>query len=141
MKRVLFVEDDGLIYDTIEKKLIENFKTERVSSYAAAKGRWGREEENYDCIVLDLQINPLGLELDQIDLYTPLYGLAVLEAFTEGKSDDQKRKIRKKTIIYSGFTSTLYSGKFDLKDLLVISKSAGSIKEVVRKIMDICSES
>ncbi len=90
MKRVLFVEDDGLIYETIKNKLIGNFDTCRVSTFAAAKGRWKRENENYDCIVLDLQINPLGISPKDDDKYAPLYGMAVLDAFSEGKSEEER---------------------------------------------------
>lgn len=84
--KVLIVEDDGIIYETIRNELDSDFETTQASSYAAAIGRWEREKESFDCIVLDLLINPLGLELKEIDEYTPLFGMAVLDAFTKEKA-------------------------------------------------------
>lgn len=139
MKKVLVVEDDGVIYNTIENELDSNFETIQVSSYAAAKGRWQRENEMFDCIVLDLHINPLGLDLKEIDRYAPLYGMAVLDAFTEGKDEDEKARIRKNTIIYSGYTGELRYKGIDLKDLRIIAKEGNSIAEVIKQIKGICS--
>lgn len=64
--KVLIVEDDGIIYETIRNELDSDFETTQASSYAAAIGRWEREKESFDCIVLDLLINPLGLELKKL---------------------------------------------------------------------------
>lgn len=139
MKKVLFVEDDGIVYDEIKKELENNFDLVRVSSYAAATGRWEREGETFDCIVLDLQINPLGLNLIDNDKYAPLFGMAVLDAFTEGKSKEEKENIRKKTIIYSGYTGELTYKGFDVKNIEVIAKAGNSITDVVHCIKNICS--
>lgn len=139
MKRVLIVEDDGIVYEEIKNELGEGFETVRVSSYATAKGRWNREGQTFHCIVLDLLISPLGLTLEQTDIYTPLFGLAVLDAFTEGKSKDEIAQIRKKTIVYSGYTGELYRRNFNITNLEVIAKTGNSIAEVVNRIKVICS--
>lgn len=141
MKKVLVVEDDGVMYNTIKNELDSNYTTIRVSSYAAAKGRWKRENELFDCIVLDLHINPLGLDLKEIDRYAPLYGMAVLDAFTEGKNEDEKAQIREKTIIYSGYTGELRYKGFDVKHLRIIAKEGNSIAEAINQIKGICSRS
>lgn len=141
MKRVLIIEDNGIVYNTIKEELGGDFETVRVSSYATAKGRWERERETFDCIVLDLQINPLGLELKEIDKYAPLYGLAVLDAFSEGKSEDEKTQIRRKTIIYSGYTGELRYRNCNIKNLEIIAKEENSITDVINRINGICSRS
>lgn len=139
MKKVLIVEDEGLVYNEIKNELGSDFEPVRVSNYAAAKGRWDRENGLFDCVVLDLHINPLGLGLKDIDKYSPCYGMAVLAAFTEGKSEEEKAKIQKKTIIYSGFTRELNSRDFDRKNVEIIPKKEDSITNVVNLIKRICS--
>lgn len=139
MKRVLIIEDDGIVYNTIKEELGGDFETVRVSSYAAAKGRWEREGGTFDCILLDLQINPLGLDLKEIDKYAPLYGLAVLDAFSEGKSEEEKTQIRRKTIIYSGYTGELRYRNCNINNLEIIAKEENSITEVINRINRVCS--
>lgn len=141
MKRVLIVEDNGLIYNAIKEDLGDDFETIRASNYAAAKGRWKRENEAFDCIVLDLHINPLGLDLKETDKYDPLYGMAVLDAFREEKSEEEKMKIDKKTIIYSGYSEFLRNMNFDIKNIEIIAKSGESIQKVIKQIKSICSRS
>lgn len=141
MKRVLFVEDDGIMYNTIKDELGSDYETVQTSSFAAAKGRWNREKDSFDCIVLDLLINPLGLELQKIDMYAPLFGMAVLDCFTEGLSGVESIQIRKKTIIYSGYTSELRYRGFNVKNIEIIAKEANSIEEIVKIIKRICSKS
>ena len=139
-RKVLIVEDDGMIYETIRNELDSDFETVRASSYAAAIGRWEKEKESFDCIVLDLLINPLGLGLEEIDEYTPLFGMAVLDAFTKEKSEEEMLQIRKKTIIYSGYTRELRTRKFDTNNLEIIAKEGNSIKELIKRIKAICSK-
>lgn len=139
-RKVLIVEDDGIIFETIQNELGSNFETVRTSSYAAAIGRWEKEGESFDCIVLDLLINPLGLGLKENDEYTPLFGMAVLNAFTKGKSKEEIFQIRKKTVIYSGYTHELRYRDFDVKDVKIIVKEGNSIKELIQSIKTICSK-
>ena len=139
-RKVLIIEDDGIIYETIRNELDSDFETVRASSYAAAIGRWEKEKESFDCIVLDLLINPLGLELKEIDEYTPLFGMAVLNAFTKEKSKEEVLQIRRKTIIYSGYTRELRTRKFDTNNLEIIAKEGNSIKKLIERIKTICSK-
>lgn len=138
--KVLIVEDNGIIYETIKNELNSDFETVRVSNYAAAIGRWKREGESFNCIVLDLLINPLGLELKEIDEYTPLFGMAVLDAFTKEKSKEEVLQIRRKTIIYSGYIRELRDRNFDTKNLEIIAKEGNSITELIKRIKAICSK-
>lgn len=143
MYKVLIIEDDGLIYSEIEKGLDNEFEVCRATSFAAALGQWKKEEEAFDCIVLDLQINPLGLNLSENDKYTPFIGMAVLDAFTNGKSNENKIQLRKKVIIYSGYAQSLRADtkSFNLSNLEIIHKSGDSIKKVIKCIKCICSKS
>lgn len=139
-RKVLIVEDDGIIFETIKNELGSDFETVRTSSYAAAIGRWKKEGGAFDCIVLDLMINPLGLGNKEIDEYTPLFGIAVLSAFTKGKSIEEMSQIRKKTVIYSGYTHELRYRNFDVKDVKIIVKEGNSINELIQSIKAICSK-
>ncbi len=138
--KVLIVEDDGIIYETIRNELDSDFETVRASSYATAIGRWEKEGKSFDCIVLDMLISPLGLELKEIDEYTPLFGMAVLDAFTKEKSKEEMLQTRKKTIIYSGYTHELRDRNFDTNNLEIIAKEGNSIKELIERIKAICSK-
>lgn len=139
-RKILIVEDDGIIFETIQNELGSDFETVRASSYAAAIGRWEKEGNSFNCIVLDLLINPLGLGLKEIDEYTPLFGMAVLDAFTKGKSKEEIFQIRKKTVIYSGYTHELRYRNFDVKDIEIIVKEGNSINELIKHIKAICSK-
>lgn len=139
-RKILIVEDDGIIFETIQNELGSDFETLRASSYAAAIGRWEKEGNSFNCIVLDLLINPLGLDLKEIDEYTPLFGMAVLDAFTKGKSKEEIFQIRKKTVIYSGYTHELRYRNFDVKDIEIIVKEGNSINELIKHIKAICSK-
>lgn len=139
MKKVLFIEDDGLIYETLREELGAEYDTVRLSSFAAAKGRWEREGDTFDCIVLDLMINPLGLKLEEADNYAPLFGMAVLSYFTEGRSKKDIIQIKKKTIIYSGYTGVLRDRGYNISNIECIPKDGNSIGEIVKKIKTICT--
>ena len=83
-------------------------------------------------------INPLGLELEETDKYTPLFGMAVLQYFMENRNEYEKTQIKKKTIIYSGYIGVLRDRGLDISNLECVPKDGDSIEEVVKKIKTIC---
>lgn len=146
MKKILIIEDNGSLFSEIESLLINNgYSIFYAYSYISALDRWQEENGSFDCIILDLQINPLGLSDEENNEYTPLFGMAFLDHIFQEKSLSEISKLRKKIIIFSGFTSELYSrgrinSKWRLDDLTVISKKSTSILDLINKINIICAK-
>ena len=145
MKRILLVEDNGSLSIDLVKKIEElEYSVERVYSYISALGVWEEDQGNYDCIILDLQINPEGLSLERINIYTPLYGMAFLDKICEGKSQEEILTLYKKTIIYSGFVKELdafaQKNNRSLKGIKIVNKTDFSISELIKNIQRVCNK-
>ena len=143
-KKILLVEDNGSLSKELEKKIEDlDYLVERAYSYVSALGIWTEDKGDYDCIILDLQINPDGLELDEIDKYAPIFGMAFLHKISEGKTPDEVTALYKKTIIYSGFTKEFKDlsrrYKWDSENIKIITKTGFSISELMKNIDKICN--
>ena len=155
MKRILLIEDEG----SISKKISEKLRNKRyivkcAYSYASAIGLWEEAEENneeFDCIILDLNINPNGLTDEDVDKYFPIHGIQVLNEIcnkkdTEGNekySKELKKDIWNKTIVYSAYIYRLkeMQSDFEYFSLLeLVSKqqntSISDLLEIVNKKLD-----
>ena len=140
MKKVLLVEDNGSLSMDLIKKIEEigGCQVERAYSYSSAWGFWDEDKGDYDCIILDLQINPHGLTLREANKYAPIFGIAFLDKICEGKSSDEVAGIYKKTIIYSGFVKELKDfsklNNRDFSKIKIIPKTGFSISELVKSV-------
>jgi len=142
MAQILLVEDDGSYASELKEALREHIVI-RAYSYNSAIGLMRKYNREFDCIILDLNIDPNGLSENQKEEYSPVHGILVLDKICEGKlpeeSDDSKR-IWEKTIIHSGYTSNF---DFELekfasyKSLTLIPKGGASIFDVINKVNEI----
>lgn len=146
MKKILVVEDNGSLYTEIKNRLesTKEYVVYYAYSYISAVDRLEEENEDFDCIILDLQINPSGLNIAENEKYTALFGMAFLQHLLQNKTEEIKNSWRKKIIIYSGYTTDLknrcsYTPEWDLKNITIIPKKANSIKELIGKVDLICS--
>ena len=142
-KKILLVEDNGSLSKELEKKIEElGYYVERAYSYVSALGIWTEDNGAYDCIILDLQINPDGLELEEIDKYAPIFGMAFLHKISEDKTPVEVMVIHKKTIIYSGFTKELKDLSrihgWDSENIKIIAKTGFSVSELIKNVEKIC---
>lgn len=142
MKRVLLIEDNGSLSIELVKRIEDlGYFVERAYSYISALGIWIEDKENFDCIILDMQINPDGLSLKEIETYAPLFGMAFLYNISEGKTPEQIVDIHKKTIIYTGFEKELKSlsrtNNWDLKNIKIIPKRGFGVSELMKAIQRI----
>ena len=149
-KKILLVEDNGsLSYELKEK--IDNLEgggkyfAEIAYSYIAAFGIWEEDNGNFDCIVLDLQINPAGLTIEEVEAYQPVFGIAFLNKICEGKTPEERADIYKKTVIYSGFTRELdvwkkhnHALSLHLKNITETAKRRFGIPDLLNTITKIC---
>lgn len=142
IKKILIVEDNGILYQDIKKELVSDYEVYQATSYITALGYWERENRAFDCIVLDLQINPIGLDCVENDKYTPYIGYAVLEAFAQNMNSEEETLLRKKIIIYSGYAQGFINDnrKFNVNHLEILHKRGNSIKDLIRTIKKVCSK-
>lgn len=145
MKKILIIEDNGSLYTEIKNRLeSKGYAVYYAYSYVSALDRLEEEKEDFSCIILDLQINPTGLSIEENEKYTALFGMAVLQYLLKDKTEEVKISCRKKIIIYSGYTMdlknrSLYTPEWNLKNLTIIPKKANSINELIGKVDMICS--
>ena len=113
---ILLLEDNGTVFSFLMEEL-ENLghKIELATKVSRAIDLMDDDEFDikFDCIIVDLNINPSGLDADYFNKseYDRIWGWVWLENFVFPKDEEWK----KRTIIYSGYTQILYS-KVDKKD-------------------------
>ncbi len=144
MKKILIIEDNGSLYSDVNSKLKDKGYTIYYAySYISALDRLSEENEEFDCIILDLQINPTGLSIEDNEKYSTLFGMAVLFHLLKDKSEEIRHIWRKKIIIYSGYIDDLKSRSlredWDLSNLTIIPKKADSKDDLVKAVDRICA--
>ena len=126
MGKILLVEDDGLITKDLSDKLKDfDYEVQTAYSYVSAIDCWEKHKGNFDCIILDLNIDPSNLDPKKSSKYIPICGMAFLEDILNGEYNPEIRGVKKesitklddlkKVIIYSGFIETLTQRKCNFK--------------------------
>jgi CheY-like chemotaxis protein len=131
MRRILLVEDDGLLVRDLSEEFSLKYEIKCAYSYGSAIGFWEKYRGDFDCIILDLSIYPDGLDVKITDKYFPIQGMAILDYICQKKSEEEIKQIWSKTIIHSGFISTLREKKCDFKHfslLTLVPKSGDCFK-------------
>lgn len=133
---ILIIEDDGALSKDISTKLCENNLEAKIAySYLSAMGLWNKYQNEINCIILDLNINPDGMEPIVNSSLFPVNGLAFLKEI-KWKSD-----AKLPVIVYSGYTSHLQIAceqqEIPYKDLIVISKSGFSLRTLIDTVKNI----
>ena len=131
---VFIIEDDGVLKNDIEKTLNENgILTKCAYSYLSAIGLWNRYKSEIKCIILDLNINPNGIEPHINSELYPVNALAFL------KEVKWPSEINIPVIIYSGYTTHLqhkceeYGVPYN--KLTVIRKSGDNFRILIKNCM------
>ena len=143
MSKILLIEDNGSLSNALEEKLSDlGYLVDIAYSHISALDCWEENNGQYDCIILDLQINPDGLTVLEISKYTPLFGLAFLNYICNNNPE-----ISKKIIIFSGFIDALkhyirYNNSSPVNNITKISKqSTQSIREVINEVKKVIHNS
>jgi len=141
MSKILLVEDN---YDVTEaiKELFEEkgWDYDRVNKVVDAMDLY--KEEYYDCIIIDLVIDPLGLTDDEINDFYPYFGWAWLRNHLL-QDKGTALYIKQKTIIFSEYVSGLRASKWkgELSELNIIKKSDDlNLDSLSNKINDIITK-
>ncbi len=141
MEKILLVEDNGSLSKIIKDKLEEKgHSVVRAYSYNSALDCLQEHNGRFDAMIIDLQIEPEGIELDIIDKYENYYGLAVIEEIN--KSNNYSDRI----VVYSAYADTLRrkmrSGAHSCaKDIKLIQKDKDSISTLLVYVETILKKS
>ena len=149
MKKILLIEDDGYLAAEIIGKL-NNYDIKKATSYNAAIGMWIDYSEDFECIILDLNIDPEGLESKEREDYFSVPAILILLEFGKNKdgtakSLEEQKAIWEKTVVFSDFIKNLPKEGF-LKNppgtLTYISKGdhITSVNELVKKVNEIVNK-
>ena len=93
--------------ETIEEKLKANgWKCDRAKTVAAAMDLFADNE--YDCIIIDLSVDPLGLTPDEINDYHPYFGWAWVHKYLQAEGSD----VLAKSIVFSQYVKDLKNSKW-----------------------------
>lgn len=144
MEKILLIEDNGaLVRDLTNgiKQLKPEIVIERAYSYISAIEKYIYKGD-FACIILDLNIDPDGLEVEKVNQYCPLYGMAFLDKICNGKESEEVKLILDKTIIYSGYIDELKNRQiefnWDLNLLELVPKNTRSINKlltIIKKLL------
>lgn len=139
MKRILVVEDDGMVYKMIEKELDSlSYEIVRARSVAEAIGTV-EEEDLFDCFVVDLSILALGLNLEEMDKFKRREGYAFLKNYLWKGNEDEIRDLKRKSIICSRYVNDFRKEYGDETDgLQMVLKDRGFETKVASLIEKIC---
>lgn len=142
-KRILLIEDDGAITKAVEETIKEksNWIIEKAYSYISAVGKWEqakKKEEEFDYIILDLNISVVGMPNELVNEYYPFIGMAFLTAI--GITNEELRKqLVKKVFIYTGYEGPLKIRALEkgwkIDDMQFVSKRPDSLQVLVNKMM------
>ncbi|MBE6235839.1 MAG: hypothetical protein E7112_06365 [Bacteroidales bacterium] len=142
MKKILLVEDNGIITRELEDALA-NYHIEKAYSVCSALDRWILDGP-FECIIVDLQISPEGLSPEENGFYTPLFGMAFINKIKDLTNKEEEDNLKKRIIIYSGYVKelkqhSLYNEHklWQTKDLTICEKDTTSISKVVNMALNI----
>ena len=152
MTKILLIEDDGAIardiLDSVELSS-PKYEIKDAYSYSSAVGCWKEYSGDFDCIVLDLNINPNGLSDNLFEKYFPTHGISILLEICKTKigdsipTEDEVKKIWAKTIAYSGYIDNLREKKNEFPyftSLTLIPKTGMSMNELIKQIENIANK-
>ena len=121
---ILLLEDNGSVFSFLIEKLEKHgHKIELATKVSRAMDLMEKFDNKFDCLIVDLHVNPIGLDIENIDKNENIWGWRWLEKYVFPKDE----KWKKKTIIYSGYTQKLYLkvDKRDYEDVFIIKKNSG----------------
>ena len=139
MKKILFIEDSGNVFNMLKDELDASYKVVRARAVDEAIGAT-EEEGPFDCYVVDLQILSYGLTLSEMADYQNREGFAFLKEYLwKGKTDDEIKSLKSKIIICSRYILNFKKEYRDEIDgLNLVDKTKEFEKKVASIINRIC---
>lgn len=139
MKKILFIEDNGSIFEMLKNELGPSYEIERVRAVDEAIGA-EEEEGPFDCYIVDLQILAFGLDLSEMSDYQDREGYAFIKkCLFKDKTYEEIKQIKNKIIICSRYVLDFKTEYRDeIEGLNLVDKTKGFEKKVVSLIKKIC---
>lgn len=139
MKKILFIEDNGSIFEMLKNQLDETYVVKRVRAVDEAIGAT-EEEGPFDCYVIDLQILSFGLSLSKMAEYQDREGYAFIKEYLwKDKNEEQIKEIKSKIIICSRYVSYFKKEyRNEIEGMYLVDKTKGFEIEVASLIKEIC---
>jgi len=138
MKNILLVEDSLDATQSIKKRFERIYCVDRINKVKDAMVLFKKNE--YDCIIIDLVIDPLGLTDEQVKKYYPFFGWAWLKEYLLG-DENKAPDIKRKTIIFSQYVAELKEKwndevkSLESEGLIALQKNGKpSIEDLLNKI-------
>ena len=136
-KKLLIIEDDGLVYKMLENALDLSFNIVRVKAVDEACG--AIEDGLFDCYVVDLSILATGLKLEEMAKYQRREGYAFLKNYLWKGTAEQVKELKRRTIICSRYVNEFRKEYGDEVDgLQMVLKDRGFEKKVALLVENIC---
>lgn len=140
-KRILIVEDDGLVYKMLINALDTSlYEIVRVRAVDEAIGAV-EEDGPFDCFVVDLSILATGLKLEEMAEYQRREGYAFLENYLWKGSEEEIKELKRRTVICSRYVNDFRKEHREGNDgLKTVLKDKGFEKRTAFLIGKICYE-
>lgn len=139
MKKILFIEDNGSVFEMLKNELDSSYEIERVRAVDEAMGA---EEEfgPFDCYVVDLQILAFGLTLSEMSEFQDREGYAFVKNYLlKNKTNEEIKVLKSKIIICSRYVLEFKKEyRNEIEGLILVDKTKGFEKTVVSLINKIC---
>ena len=142
--KVLIIEDQGNIFDIIKGEMSEKkYEFVRVRNVAQAIDEYEYAKSPFDCYVVDLQIDSLGLtEQEMVDFFN-FEGYAWMKNYVFNSMKEKDiLDFKKKTIICSKYV-TKFQNSYSLEEIdgfNIVDKEPHFESKVKKYIIQICKK-
>ena len=141
--KILIVEDEGNIFDMITEELGETeYEFVRARNVSQAKGAY-KYKSPFDCYVVDLQINSLGLEEHEMADFSIFQGYAWLKNYVfNSMTQEEIWNFKEKTIICSKYVPQ-FKDRFSEEEIAgfkIVHKEFDFEKKVKNFVSQICKK-
>lgn len=140
MKKILFVEDNGSVFEMLKEQLdVSSYEIVRTRAVDEAIGAT-EEDGPFDCYVVDLQILSFGLSLNKMAKYQDREGYAFIKEYLwKDKSEEQIAELKSKIIICSRYILDFKKEYRDeTKGMHLVDKIKGFEETIASIIRNIC---
>jgi len=135
--RILILEDSYYMINLLKNEFEEKgWDFDVANKVAAARDFYNRNQ--YDCFIIDLHIDPIGLTEDEFNSHNPYYGWAWFSNYVIKPNENNAFSLKKKAIIYSKYANEFKDTKFkcEAQDITIIDKGEDKSEEKVIKTIE-----
>lgn len=124
MVKILILEDSYYMIDFLKERFDEKgWSYDIANNIASAQDFY--ENNQYDCFIIDLHVDPVGLTEDEFNSFEPYYGWAWFYNYVLLPNQrGENTLLRKKAIIYSKYSEEFKKSnyRYHIESIEIISK-------------------